>query len=188
MPSASEPLERIPMSWDEFETLPEGVRAEYVDGVALVTPPARFEHNDVGVNLLLVLRGSLRGLRLAYDVGLVTGPRRRRIPDIVAFAAGVDARAHWQEATPVLVVEILSPSTRSEDTLRKTGEYAGLGVDRYWIVDLEREAMTLLRNNDGSWDIEAELDLARPTVSVDFGEHGVVELDLRSVLPLGSDG
>ncbi|AFG36502.1 type II toxin-antitoxin system Phd/YefM family antitoxin [Spirochaeta africana] len=39
------------------------------------------------------------------------------------------------KGTPALVVEILSPSTRSKDKLRKLVLYAESGIREYWIVD-----------------------------------------------------
>ena len=39
-PMVSETMVRAPMSYEEYRALPEDIWAEYVDGVALMTPPA----------------------------------------------------------------------------------------------------------------------------------------------------
>lgn len=50
---------------------------------------------------------------------------------------------------PVLVVEILSPTTRSKDLLFKREAYEGLGVGYYLIVDPETQQTSLLANEQG---------------------------------------
>jgi len=55
-----------------------------------------------------------------------------RVPDVLVFRERVDDTLVTE--TPLLVVEVLSPSTRSEDTIRKAPEYAGAG--QFWVVDL----------------------------------------------------
>lgn len=42
----------------------------------------------------------------------------------------------------LLVIEIVSPSSRRTDTVIKHGEYADAGIPHYWIVDLT-EPMSL---------------------------------------------
>jgi len=42
---------------------------------------------------------------------------------------------------PSLVVEVLSPSTRSKDMLKKLSLYMLSGVQEYWIVDLENNSV-----------------------------------------------
>jgi Uma2 family endonuclease len=180
LPEWPETLERRTMSFDEFEALPEKLRAEYVDGEAIVSPPASMPHNAIGLRLAMLLQGALPDLHVGYDMGVITGPRRRRIPDL-AVVDHVEP-VHWTDQTPYLVVEILSPTTRSEDTLRKSPEYAAAGVGQFWIVDPDHHTLTVLGRDDGSWDIVLELDADHPRGEVPVGEHGVVTLDLDELL------
>jgi Uma2 family endonuclease len=173
-------LERTPMSLAEFHALPEGVRAEYVDGVAIVTPQQFMSHNLVAGELAVLLDRSLSGVKVVYNVGLRLGPERFRIPDLVA----VDRieETHWTEQVPHLVVEVLSEATRSEDLYRKTTDYRHAGVGQYWIVDRDRRWLVALANNGDGWDIALELSSESPTGSVVVGELGSVELDLAALL------
>ena len=84
---------------------------------------------------------------------------------------------------PLLVVEVLSPRTRVEDTVRKSAEYAAGGVARFWVVDPERRSLQVLQNVDGGWGLTLlDLDDAQPTGEVAVGEHGSVSVDLRDLV------
>ena len=51
---------------------------------------------------------------------------------------------------PLLIVEILSPSTRSEDRIVKRAKYRTEGLAWYWIVDLDALTLEVLQNVDGT--------------------------------------
>ncbi|MGH9123774.1 MAG: Uma2 family endonuclease, partial [Acidimicrobiales bacterium] len=61
------------------------------------------------------------------------------------------------EATPLLVVEILSPTNQAYDRAMKRELYERLGVPSYWIVDPDRPSILALRLVDGVYDTEAEV-------------------------------
>ncbi|GAA3677557.1 hypothetical protein GCM10022237_41250 [Nocardioides ginsengisoli] len=83
---------------------------------------------------------------------------------------------------PVLVVEVLSPSTRAEDLLRKPHDYAAAGIGQLWIVDPAQRWLEVRTLVDGSWHTLARFDEARPFGEVAIGEHGVVTVDLLGLL------
>jgi len=175
-----EPLRRVRMSWEEFLDLPEWPRAEWVDGevVLLVAPPV-FDHGIVQTQLSVLLTTLFPEKYVVPEVFLVLPRNRVRLPDLML----VDERPPdgWVRTAPLLVVEVLSPSTRSEDTVRKSMEYAAGGAGQYWVVDPELRAMDLWLNVDGEWDLLARLDDRQPTATVQLA--GVdVPLDLRTVL------
>lgn len=178
--AAQERLERRRMSLEEFRALPDEVRAEYVDGEAIVSPPADMPHNEIGLRLIFLLRAALPGRHVGYEIGLRLTPTKWRIPD-VAVLDRIEP-VSWTDQVPLLVVEVLSPSTRREDMLRKSGEYQRAGVGQYWLVDREARSLTILRNNNDGWDIALELDDDHPTGSVDVGDHGIVDLGLNALL------
>jgi Uma2 family endonuclease len=47
------------------------------------------------------------------------------------------------EGTPALVVEVLSPSTKSKDIMKKSQLYMKSGIKEYWIVDVDMKHMII---------------------------------------------
>jgi Uma2 family endonuclease len=56
------------------------------------------------------------------------------------------------EQTPVLVAEVLSPSTRSYDRKRKRAAYEKLGIEHFWVVDPAGPSIEALRLVDGAYE------------------------------------
>jgi Uma2 family endonuclease len=173
-------VQRVRMSWEEFLLLPDQTRAEWVDGEAVILmAPNSFTHGDTVAALIALLRPLFPQHHVVTEVGLWLPRNRLRAPDVMV----VD---HPPEDTfvsdaPLLCIEVLSPSTRSEDTIRKSMEYAEGGAGHYWVVDPELGMIELLANVDGAWDVVGHLDAEQPTADVDLA--GVtVALDLRELL------
>lgn len=173
-------LERVPMSLDDYLALPEG-RVEWVDGEAIFMSAApRSGHQRVAARLATMIEEAT-GLFAVEAVGMWTVERRKsRIPDVLATREPFDDS--WAPEVPVLVVEVLSPGTRGEDTIRKSREYADAGVSQYWVVDREQRQLTVYVNAGNGWRLLYFADSASPTGSVAVGELGEVEIDLASLL------
>lgn len=168
------------MAFEDYLDLPEHVRAEWVDGIAIMTPPARRSHNRIARRLANLIEAACVDLEVDTESGIRTGERRYRIPDVSAIPGMDDAL--FSEMTPVLVAEVLSPTTRSEDTLRKAQEYAAAGIGQYWIVDPQNRSLTVLVNNGDGWNVSLELDADHPRGEVAVAGHGIVVLDLPALL------
>lgn len=145
------------MSYDEWLALPTQPKAEWVDGevVAEMNAPS-YSHQDASFRLMVVLRPALSGLFVVQEVGVKLPNNRVRIPDISVLDRVPD-EAHVT-TPPIAVVEILSHSTRSEDTVRKSAEYAAAGIGQYWILDPELYALDVYENSDGGWNPILHLD------------------------------
>ncbi len=53
---------------------------------------------------------------------------------------------------PILVVEVVSPSTQTTDYRHKRSEYAVLGIQEYWLVDPVGEKVAILTLVSGFYD------------------------------------
>jgi Uma2 family endonuclease len=174
-------LRRLRMSWEEYLDLHVEGKAEWVDGEVVVSPPNNAGHGVSAARLAAALGGALPELQVGNDIGLWLPHNRLRGPDLMVFASLPTTT--FVEEPPILVVEVLSPSTRSEDLLRKGPEYAAAGIGQFWVVDPEGRSLEVYTNVVGTWELLLHLDDDHPTGEVAVGEHGVVPLDLTAILP-----
>lgn len=172
--------EHVPMPLDDYLALEGHPKAEYVDGEAVVSPPASSGHNLVQRRLAQVIEDGLTDeVQVRTDAGYRRGDRHR-VPDIAVFTNKDDVV--FDDHTPVLVVEVLSPSTWVEDTVRKSVEYLKAGVGQYWTVDRANRVLVAFANTGGGWDVALRLDDTRSTGTISVGDHGEVALDLEQLL------
>jgi Uma2 family endonuclease len=82
-----------------------------------------------------------------------------RIPDlvvlpIVQWEAMDDREAviRLNEPPPLLVIEVVSPSTVQDDYRAKRSEYAVLDIPEYWIIDPIKSQVTVCVLWDGAYD------------------------------------
>lgn len=138
---------------DDLDSLPDdGNRYELLDGELLVTPSPRVRHQALSGELFMLLRQALpAGLRLlTAPMDVRFGPKRQLQPDLLVIRdEGLDAVR--VESVPLLVVEILSPGTRSRDQVTKRRAYEQEGVASYWLVDPKRPTLTVLELDDGAY-------------------------------------
>jgi Uma2 family endonuclease len=85
----------------------------------------------------------------------VRSPRGRswdtsRIPDVTVLTTAQwdamsdrEAVINLNEPPPILVVEVVSPSTKTDDYRSKRSEYGLLEIPEYWIIDPLEEKVTL---------------------------------------------
>ena len=69
-------MERRQMSLEDFQALPEDVRAEYVDGVALMAPPGTPAHNRAARWIANAIEEGCPALFVATESGVATGVPR----------------------------------------------------------------------------------------------------------------
>ena len=137
----------------DLDALPDdGLRHELIDGQFVMTPAPGTDHQTIADSFVEILRPVVRGTALKvlsspYDV--VLGPHVVE-PDVVV-AARADFTAKDLPAPPLLVIEILSPSTRHLDRGRKREIYAEAGVAHYWIVDPDLPSITTFELVDGTY-------------------------------------
>lgn len=131
-------------------------RYEVIDGVVLVSPPDRFAHADRVTGVAAVLRATAPpGLSVVgpsyavyYDA---QSPKSFVLPDVLV-ARTEDCGDDGIRVAPLLVVEVLSRSTRRRDQGEKREIYAELGVPHYWLIDPGRHAATVLSLTEAGYE------------------------------------
>ena len=137
----------------DLESMPDdGRRYEVIDGALVVTPAPSLRHQWVLSSLLTLLtRAASREFKVLcapLDVALddVTVLQ----PDLVVVRTD-DIRQARGQIRPLLVVEILSPSTRRIDLTLKHSRYESAGYPSYWVVDPDEPSMTAWEMVDGKY-------------------------------------
>lgn len=123
----------------------QGMRRELVDGVLIVSPYASWRHALAAHRLDHILAAACPEGLLVFGspINVDREPATNLQPDLtVVRAEDIDAPATI--ARPLLVVEILSPSTRRFDLTLKRQIYAEMGIPSYWLVDIEVPSVTVL--------------------------------------------
>ena len=78
-------------------------------------------------------------------IDLILGPHDVAQPDILVVANPSQVSGRGIEGAPLLVVEVLSPSSRRHDREVKMRRYAALTVPHYWLVDPENRWIACYR-------------------------------------------
>ena len=76
-------------------------------------------------------------------------------PDFFVMC-GTYARDKRIVGVPVLIIEILSPSTASQDLVRKMNLYQKMGVQEYWVVDTDISTVYVYRHDGAHLEFTAE--------------------------------
>ena len=141
----------VVLTYEDYAALPaDGRRYEIHDGELSVTPAPSPQHQMISGNLFMVIRHHVKtnGLGEVFYAPLDVILSKSAIvqPDIVyldnARLGAISGRGI--EGAPMLVVEILSPSTTLIDRNAKRLIYARHGVPFYWLVDPEGRAIEAL--------------------------------------------
>jgi Uma2 family endonuclease len=136
---------------EEVHALPEdGNKYELFHGELWVTPGPTEQHNEIVARLTAILVPYV----LAQGLGLVYHPRAvfrvgREVelePDEMVRRPHPNPRGSAETAPrPILMVEVVSPSSRRRDYGTKRDFYVERGIPEYWIVDDGPRTITVVR-------------------------------------------
>ena len=139
-------LDTQPWTLEMLHRLPDdGNKYELVRGELFVTPPPTGEHENV-IGVLHEFLGpyvSAQRLGRVYRPHAVVRLQGSEVePDLFVRDQGPPIGNQWEKAPlPILLVEVLSPSTRRRDFDQKRAFYADIGIQEYWIVDPENRVV-----------------------------------------------
>lgn len=165
---------RKPMTLAEFLEWEERQELRYeFDGVGPVAMTGgTFGHSAVQRNLAIALGSRLRGKPcqfLGSDLKFQVAEGHIRYPDGMVLCSRID-RAATVVHDPVVVFEVLSPSTTSNDRIVKAREYqATPSVQRYVMLEQDSVGATVYARTRDSWTHEiliADSVLALPEIGV----------------------
>jgi len=165
---------RKPMTLAEFLEWEERQPMRYeFDGVGPVAMTGGTAgHADVQRNLAIAVGGRLRGKSCRFygsDLKFQVAEGQVRYPDGMVVCSPVD-RTATVIYDPVIVFEVLSPSTTRDDRIVKAREYqATPSVQRYVMLEQDAVGATVYARSGNAWTHEilvADSILALPEIGV----------------------
>lgn len=144
--------ERYQYTVDEFcDIIPDGQKADLLDGVIYMASPDSLEANDLFFFLGTLMRtyasrkklGKVFGSRAAFRLDEKSAPE----PDLafVRMARLGTVKGRYFNGHPDVAVEIVSPDSEERDYVAKREKYRVSGVGEYWIMDASINKVTMLR-------------------------------------------
>lgn len=169
---------------DDIYALPEGQRAELIDGhIYDMAPPSRI-HQELVSQFTKILGqhidkngGSCKVYPAPFAVFLNADDTTYVEPDISVICDKNKLTDKGCNGAPDFIIEIVSPSSRKMDYSTKNTIYSDAGVREYWIVDTERERTTIYRYEED----------AAPTIipfdqTITVGIYGNLEINISELM------
>lgn len=131
------------LTWEDIKDLPESgaKRTELVDGELIVSPAASSRHQRIctklGLEIGLFLRTHKLGDLFSSPVHVVLDEHVHYEPDLcfVTKERLAIIGENYISGPPDLIIEVISESNRSHDTVVKFSDYQRYGVKEYWLAD-----------------------------------------------------
>ena len=148
--------QKVALTIDEIYALPDGQRAELIDGCIYdMAPPSRTHQKILGMlyqaiaNYIADKRGSCEVYSAPFAVFLNQDDFNYVEPDISVICNPDKLDDKGCNGAPDWVIEIVSPSSRRMDYFIKLFKYRSAGVREYWIVDPDKNRITV-------WNLDEE--------------------------------
>lgn len=131
---------------DDIYALPDGQRAELIDGqIYYMAPPTashqrlvHFFDREIG-NYIQNKKGDCEIFPAPFAVYLNNNDKTYVEPDISVICDKNKITEKGCHGAPDWIIEIVSPSSKSRDYMNKLFKYRTAGVREYWIVDPDKQ-------------------------------------------------
>lgn len=138
------------ISLEQYEALPEDMRAEVYDGVVYDMASPSEIHQTISTELTTILntyirnrKGACKVFHAPFDVKLNDSPLTIVQPDLMIVCDRNKLDGKRCNGAPDFIIEIVSPGNAADDYIRKLYYYKKAGVREYWIVDFRRKTVTV---------------------------------------------
>lgn len=135
---------------EDYWNLPESERAELINGKLYAMAPPSVLHQHISVQLCKAIgqyidshNGKCMVLSAPIAVNLNADDTTYVEPDVLIVCDPSKLGENSIKGAPDFIAEIVSPSSRKMDYVKKAGLYLDSGVREYWIVDPLRKCTTI---------------------------------------------
>ena len=181
-------------TYDDLLALPQGERAEVIEGV-LVTPPAPVPRHSLAQGATRRFiggpfddddgRGGPGGWWILLEVDVRLGPNDIVRPDLAGWRRA-RLPSPWDmrpiDVTPDWICEVLAPSNAANDRVKKRRLYAAHGVPFYWIIDPEARTLEALRC-EGPDNVWVEIGSYDDESLAGIAPFDVIDLEVGRLFP-----
>ena len=135
---------------EDIYALPNGERAELIDGKIYYMAPPNTKHQrlvhffdrEIG-NYIQSKHGECEVFPAPFAVFLNENDTNYVEPDISVICDKNKISDKGCHGAPDWIIEIVSPSSKQMDYYKKLFKYRTAGVREYWVVDPEKELVTV---------------------------------------------
>jgi Uma2 family endonuclease len=128
------------------------LKHEYIDGQVYAMAGASIKHNIINANIFGLLWSNLNGqpcFPLGSDMLLEVSKTQYRYPDIMVICDDDSSNDDYIRENPLIIVEILSKSTRKKDKTEKRKEYLSLpSLQEYVLIEQDYAEIDVQRRSD----------------------------------------
>lgn len=165
----------------DIEALPEGERAELIDGKIYMMASPTLTHQDIlsWLNMrirmyIMEKKGTCKVLPAPFAVYIKNDEHNYVEPDVSVICDPNKLDEKGCHGAPDWVIEIVSPSSKTMDYIRKYSMYEKAGVREYWIVDPKEKRTIVYDFEQGTSRQYAFSDQVKAGIYedlfIDFGE------------------
>ena len=151
---------RITWSEAEYLSLATNKLVEYREGRIEVLPAPTIGHQRIALLLYRLLLAHIEerdeGEVLVAPLRVYLRPHLYREPDVIFLSTERAAATDKYPRGADLAMEVVSPDNPEHDYERKRLEYAEAGIPEYWIVDPQREVITVLTLDGDRYAVHGE--------------------------------
>ena len=175
-------------SYADFLTWDESERWEIIDGVPYMQATPSRAHQEILGELLRQFANFLKDkpckvYPAPFCVRLDTQKNNEDVkkvvePDITIVCNNSKLDKAGCKGAPDMVIEILSPSTRRHDKIRKFNLYEKSGVKEYWLVDPDEKIVTVFTLQDDGRYGRPEMYTEEDKIKVSIFTELEINLDL----------
>lgn len=149
------PAENLHYTYEDYLQIEDEHRYEVLKGELIMVPAPLTVHQKTSINLTILITSYVREKKLGEvlyaptDVVLANDVVVQ--PDILFIAKDRTGIIGEKAVTgaPDLIVEIVSPTSASYDTIEKRNIYEKHGVKEYWLIFPQEKAVEVLTVEDG---------------------------------------
>jgi Uma2 family endonuclease len=174
------PQERL-YTTDDIYALPEGTRAELIDGrIYYMAPPSR-KHQRITTELCTIINNYIKAKGGSCEVDIApfavflnADDKNYVEPDISVICDKNKLTDKGCSGAPDWIIEIVSPGSRRMDYFIKLFKYRTAGVREYWIVDPDKNRILVYSFESEDTGDYTFTDTVKagiyPDLSIDFSQ------------------